>query len=576
MGVALAYFVERTLMPSSSTSARAVLLAILLAAAAPYLVGLGGSSLWDANEAYYAETPREMVASGDYVNPSFNFQPRFNKPVLPYWVVAASYHVIGVSERAERVPIALGGLILVATAFGLGSLVRSREAGLLAAIVLATSPRFLMFARRIIIDVHVATFAGLTLLFFALAEARPDRKRRYLVLMYLSVALGTLTKGPVAVLLPGLVFVMYLALEGRLADVRHLMLPTGVLIGAAVVLPWYVLVYAQHGWPYILSFVVGENLLRYTQTVGVQSRGILFYPPVMLGDLFPWSVFLPCALLAAVPRWSCVAPPGPDAVTSRRTVRLLALWVAIIVVFFSLSRTKQDLYILPIIPAEAALVGGLLAAGLDRAASRDAAAGLRWMLFASGLIVLAAGAGLFGFFVLPGGYPLGGLPMASAFLGLGGILTAAFGARKRLFAAAAALAVTFAAVSWCFVMVTLPDFERYKPVRPLAGVIQSRASKSAVIGYYRFAAPSMVFYLRRPVLELSAPEEARAAFGFNTDVYFLMTESDYQDVREMLPVPTYILDRQPFFDVKLRNFFDGTAMPQVLLVSNRPGERASP
>jgi len=123
-------------------------------------------------------------------------------------------------------------------------------------------------------------------------------------------------------------------------------------------------------------------------------------------------------------------------------------------------------------------------------------------------------------------------------------------------------------------LVVLPDFERYKPVRPLAGVIQARASQAAVVGYYRFAAPSLVFYLRRPVLELFDPEAARAAFGFGTDVYFLMTEDDYQAVRDLLPVPTYVVDSRPFFDVRLRNFIEGTALPQVLLVSNRPGPGA--
>jgi len=248
----LAYCLGPTLMLSSSRFTRVLLLVLLLAAAAPYLVGLGASSLWDANESYYSETAREMLASWDYVTPRFNFHPRFNKPVLPYWMVAASYHVLGVSEGAERVPIALGGLVLIATAFGLGCLVHSREAGLLSAIVLATSPRFLMFARRIIIDVHVAMFAGLTLLCFALAEARPARRRRYLALMYLSAGLGMLTKGPVAVLLPGLVFFLYLATENRLADLRRMMLPAGALIVAAVVLPWYVVVYLQHGWQYIV------------------------------------------------------------------------------------------------------------------------------------------------------------------------------------------------------------------------------------------------------------------------------------------------------------------------------------
>src|SRR5688572_31778083 len=112
------------------------LLALLLAAAVlPYFLNLGVSSIWDANEAFYAQTPREMMTAGDYVTPSFNFQLRMNKPVLSYWNVAASYRLFGVSERSERLPIALGGLAIIGTAFGLGRLLGGTTAALLAALV---------------------------------------------------------------------------------------------------------------------------------------------------------------------------------------------------------------------------------------------------------------------------------------------------------------------------------------------------------------------------------------------------------------------------------------------------------
>ena len=119
-------------------------------------------------------------------------------------------------------------------------------------------------------------------------------------------------------------------------------------------------------------------------------------------------------------------------------------------------------------------------------------------------------------------------------------------------------------------MATLPDFERYKTVRPLVRAIESRASSTAVTGYYRVAFPSMVFYLQRPVLELVDPRQLSEAFSSSTDVYLLMTETDYRAIRETLPVPTYVVDRHPLFDVTLRNVLAGTALPQVLLVSNRP------
>ena len=209
------------------SSRHTLLAALLFAAVLPYFLNLGVSSIWDANEAFYAQTPREMIETGDYVTPSFNFQLRMNKPVLSYWNVAASYHLFGISEWSERLPIAIGALVIIGTAFGLGRLLGGTFAGLFAALVLATSPRLMLLARRIIIDIHITMWMGLVLLFFALAETRPQRRRLYLCLMYVAAGFGVLTKGPVAVFLPAVVFFIYLASQKRLGDLRHMMLPTG-------------------------------------------------------------------------------------------------------------------------------------------------------------------------------------------------------------------------------------------------------------------------------------------------------------------------------------------------------------
>src|SRR5690349_13333940 len=115
----------------------ALLVTILCLAAIPYFTRLGASSLWDANEAFYAETPREMIASGDLVSPSFNYQPRFNKPPLCYWVVAAFYKIFGVSATWERLAMALAAMAMIWAAFTLGRLLYSTEAGLYAALALA-------------------------------------------------------------------------------------------------------------------------------------------------------------------------------------------------------------------------------------------------------------------------------------------------------------------------------------------------------------------------------------------------------------------------------------------------------
>src|SRR4051794_30043472 len=106
-----------------------MLLALLLLSAAVYFVALGNSAIWDANEAFYVETPREMLEANDLVNPSFNYLPRFNKPVLSYWIVAGLYKVFGVSVAVQRLGIAVGALLIIAAAFVIGG-IRDQGAGI--------------------------------------------------------------------------------------------------------------------------------------------------------------------------------------------------------------------------------------------------------------------------------------------------------------------------------------------------------------------------------------------------------------------------------------------------------------
>ena len=549
-----------------------LLAALLIAAVLPYFLNLGVSSIWDANEAFYAQTPREMIETGDYVTPSFNFQLRMNKPVLSYWNVAASYRVFGISEWSERLPIALGAVVIIGTAFGLGWLLSGTFGGLLAALVLATSPRLLLLARRIIIDVHITMWMGLVLLCFALAETRPQRRRWYLCLMYVAAGFGVLTKGPVAVFLPAVVFFIYLASQKRLGDLRHMLLPAGAVISLAIVVPWYYLLYREHGWEYIGSFIFGENLGRYAEAVGEQSRGLLFYIPVMLADLFPWSLMIPIAL------WWAIRYQRHD-----RVARLLVVWVAVIVAFFSLSGTKEDLYILPIVTAEAALIGAMLAAAAQGVAAPrpfdsaqggpfDAAQGrpfVDWSVAATAVLLLVAGSGALWFFAIARRYSLDGVALVGAVAAVGGAVAVGWLFRRNLLGSVATMATSLVVIAWCVVLCTLPDFERYKPVRPFSDIIRSRASIGAIVGSYKFSLPSMVFYLHRPVMEVVRPDHLRAVFYSSSDVYFIMAEDEYNSVKDRLPVDTYILARQQMFDLKPRNFLEGSELPQFVLVSNR-------
>jgi 4-amino-4-deoxy-L-arabinose transferase-like glycosyltransferase len=570
---------------------RLILGAVVALAVAPYFVGLDRSSLWDSNEAFYAETPREMIEAGDLVNPQFNYQPRFNKPPLSYWVVVALYKAFGVSVTVERLAIALGGLAMILVAFLLGREVYGFDAGLVAAAALAANPRFLMFSRRILIDVYLAMFMGFVLLFLVLAEKQPSRRRLYLPAMYLSLALAVMTKGPVAVALAGAVYGLYVfAFRGSPIRPRNMMVGVGVLIVAAIVVPWYAAVYSQHGSAHIVAFLLQDNLSRFAQPVWGPARGPFFYLPVILGDLFPWSLFLTTALLSIVAnalrrsRFSVSSvlssvrkgltrrrhshPDGEgETESSGRSAALLGIWIVVIVVFFSISRSKEDLYILPIYPAACAIVGGVLAPLFDAGARRKYE--LPALVVAGTLITLAGGILLYGWrsggalSELAGCFAIGLIALAGGLVVIG----ATWLGKTR--SAVVGLILTIAAANWVFVIRVLPDYERYKPVWSLCDDIRREAGDEALVGYYRFTAPSMVFYLRRRIFEYYEPAEIIAALSSNRDVYCVLSREDYDDIERSLRVPTYVLASRPRFQVKLRGILERTEFSQVLLVTNR-------
>ena len=546
-------------------------------------MSLGNSAIWDANEAFYVETPREMLEAHDFLNPTFNYLPRFNKPVLSYWIVAGFYKVFGVSVTVQRFAIALGALVIIGCAFVLariamrdsgfamrdpgsgigdqGSGIRdqgfgiSDSAGLWAAAGLAAAPRLVMFARRIFIDIWITAFLSLTLVFFALSERYPERRRQFLVLMYVSIGLAVLTKGPVAIALPALAFALYLGVRRELKRIRELMIPLGIVILAVIVVPWYAALYHQHGWTYIKSFLIVDNVERFTSGVGVQQhRGPWFYLPIVLSDSFPLSLLLPCAAAAA---WK----------TRTRIETLLWCWIAAIVGFFSVSVGKQDLYIFPIVSAVAALGGVTIARGLTDERWRQWVSAT--LAVAGALLALAGGAVLFLFETTGRVYALDAALLVGA-LGLaGGTIALGLGVIRRPWAAALTLLVAVVAVDWAFVVRVLPEFERYKPVPEFSRVLQERLRPEDIVTHYQVSLPSMVYYLHRHVDQYVDDPPFLSAILSDRHVYAILSADDYQSLAPQIAARTCIIDRRQTFEVKLRQVLARQPLPELLLISNR-------
>ena len=556
---------------------RRLLLAAFVAALTPFFANLGGATIWDANEAYYVETPREMIESGDYINPSFNYEPRFNKPVLSYWVVAGLYRVFGVSITVERAAIAALAMIMVIAAWALGRAASTQPfAAPLAALGLAVGPRFFMFSRRIFVDMAVTTMMTLTLLFFALSERYPARRRLFLMLMYTSVGLGVLTKGPVAAVIPLLVFVTYLAVHREIGRLRAMMIPAGILIALLIVAPWYVALYMEHGWTYITEFFIGENVGRFTETVGVQQRSPFFYLPVLLSDMLPWSLCLP-ALVAA---WRRDSRTHGDPSTLRiRT--LLLLWIGITVVFFSLSQTKQDLYIFPIVTAVAALGGDWVSRSVRPEPNQNAD---RWFLGTMtgvGIVmVVLGGAVLYLFSGDSPVYPIRGAQASALIAIAGGVVVAMLPWLRRHVVAVATLLVVLIAFNWILVLWALPSFEQFKPVVPLSRVIEQKAGPADVIAHSELALPSMVYYLRRHIEDDLYPDQLMELLRSDRRVFAVLPADRYDALKAQIAaavlqhgteyaVETCVVGRQKTADIKLRSLLERWAPPEVLVITNR-------
>jgi 4-amino-4-deoxy-L-arabinose transferase-like glycosyltransferase len=557
-----------------SDSRRTALVVLLVASILPYFIDLGGSSIWDANEAFYIETPREMLQSGDFISPTFNYVPRLNKPVLSYWIVAGFYKVFGVSIGVQRLPIALGAVTIILGALLLAYAAGDLEAGLWAATGLAVAPRLVMFGRRIFIDIYISMFMTLTLTFFALAERYPERRRLFLFLMYACVGLGVLTKGPVAAALPALVFGMYLLLHRELKRVTQMMIPLGIVIVLAIVVPWYAALYQRYGWTYITSFIVGENIARYTEGLGVeQRRGLSFYLPVVFSDSFPWSL----CLFGAAGLWladrrtrrALKTPPEIPTDLAFRIQTLLWLWILVIVIFFTFSAAKQDLYIFPIVPAVAALAG-LFIARREAAGPSPLPGTLRATAAGIGLLLAVAGTGTFYIFETVGKvYALHGAAFVGGAAAVGGTVALALALLNRTRLALVIVLVSLVTLNWVFVIRVLPSFERYKPVPSLTAAIQSHLSEGDIVAHYNVALPSMVYYLGRHIEILFDREVFLTLLKGNRRVFAVLSEGDYEEVARDAGVPTCVLDRRPTVNIKLKAVLARDPLPEVLLITNR-------
>jgi 4-amino-4-deoxy-L-arabinose transferase-like glycosyltransferase len=317
---------------------------------APALVALGVvlwfatanyRTLTEPDEGRYAEIPREMVASGDWITPHLNAMPYLEKPPLQYWATGLAYLVFGFDPWVSRWwSLTLGLLGIVVTCL-LGRTLWDRRAGLLAALMLASCPLYFVVAHINTLDIALAFFLNAALACFIVAQRAAERsrtERRWMWLCWLALAAGFLQKGLVALVLPAITLCIYSLVYKEVSFWRRLHPVAGVVIVAALTLPWLVMVSARNP-DFLGFFFLHEHLARFTTTVHRRAEPWWYFLAILFVGVIPWFVTMFRAAVATA--------RASGTGTTLAAERLLLVWAVTVVVFFSLSGSKLAPYIVP-------------------------------------------------------------------------------------------------------------------------------------------------------------------------------------------------------------------------------------
>jgi hypothetical protein len=244
-----------------------------------------------------------------------------------------------------------------------------------------------------------------------------------------------------------------------------------------------------------------------------------------------------------------------------------------IVLFFTFSAAKQDLYIFPVVPAVAALTGLFIARdGPDGRPARPLA--LRLTAAVIAVLLALAGAGTVYLFEAAGTvYALDGAAFVGFAAAIGGTAAFLVAIANRPREALALVGLAVVTLNWAFVTRVLPSFERYKPVPRLSAAIHERIAPGDLVVHYNVALPSMVFYLERHIDVLFERDTFLAALASGRTVYAVLSAGDYEELRPAIAGPTCVLDRQSTVNVKLKAILARDPLPEVLLITNRCGPR---
>lgn len=495
-----------------------------------YFTGLGARDFWAPVEPRYAEISRIMFAKGEWIVPTINGEIYTDKPILYFWLVLIVSKIAGVvNEWTVRLPVAVAGVGLILTTYLTGRDFYGPKVGLIAATVLASSLRVIWEARWAHIDIIFCLFFLLTIYFGARSILKKGA-RSEILLSYFFMGLATLAKGLIGVVLPSLLFAALVIVRRDWRMIIEAKLTLGVIIFISVVAPWIYLVNRATDGQWLSDFIVVHHVQRYTNGVG-HRQPFYYYFTTLPVDFLPWTVF---AIPAAIAY-------SPYRQLSERTASLIFFLTFVVVfLFFTASDTKRDLYLLPLLPGPALLVGNYI----DDLASGQLCESAFYRWLTQGFFALMVLAGLvlplLAWILRPDAIWIS-FPDAIV-LTVGGILVLVLIRQGRPVKAVTACSSMMTAAVICAALWVFPYLEAFKSLRPFSLLIKNTIAPTAPLYIYADTMDDFNFYTEREVIPvLSSRQQVADLLGTADHGYLLIKERDFNRLA-LFGVESIVLD----------------------------------
>lgn len=345
-------------MPSFLKSERSYFWILLVLCVLAFMTNLHGYPLFDVDEPRYMETAREFLYPPyDWITPHFNWMTRFDKPILFYWLLASSFKLFGVTEWAGRIVSAIAGTLTVLGVYEFTKIFSSRKQAFLTGLILITTAEFGVVSRWAITDMTLCFFMVFTTMCLFLAI---ERNRSWAILGGMFCGLGLLTKGPVALALPGGIALLYTLISRReqCSWLWHWKTLLGIVLALFIAFPWYYLVNQANPTEFIQKFFLLHNIERFTGVVSAHAGPWWYYVPIFLCGGLPWT-FLLFSKKNYFALKNTLQTKGQTLWQGFRAqpayIQFAWIFFLLTFIFFSAAGTKLLTYIITVFPATAIL-----------------------------------------------------------------------------------------------------------------------------------------------------------------------------------------------------------------------------